>query len=58
MLHRVKIAPLRTREFSDLTGCDVMRTVAWRFECSCGRKGRWRSSFGKARADFREHMGR
>ena len=55
MLHRVKIAPLRTREYSELTGCDVMRTVAWRFECSCKAKGKWRKSFGEARRDFAEH---
>lgn len=55
MLHRVKLEPLRLREFSELTGCEISRTVSWRWKCSCGKRGSWRKTWGVARAEGREH---
>ena len=55
MLHKVKLEPLRTKEMSELSACEVVKTVAWRYVCSCGAKGRWRGSWGQARSDGRGH---
>ena len=30
MLHRVKVAPVKLRGFSDLTGCDTLRVIGYR----------------------------
>lgn len=55
MLHRVTISPLRHREFSDLTGCDVSSIYGFRASCVCGWKGKTRRTVAVARLDFAEH---
>lgn len=55
MLHRVTVVPLRRREFSDLTGCDVSSVYGFRAVCTCGWAGKIRARVDVARLDLREH---
>ncbi len=53
--HRVRVVPVRRREHDDGLGVDVLRTVAYRLECSCGAKARGKATVAAARAEQLEH---
>ena len=56
MRHRMSIRPVRLRERSHVLGCDLLRGVGFRAECSCGWRGHVLDSIAKARWERNDHV--
>lgn len=55
MLHKVKLVTMRLRSYDDSVLCDTSKIAAYRAECSCGWRSRWRGAWGLARKDGETH---
>jgi hypothetical protein len=56
MLHAVTVRPFRIREPSHVLGCDLIRGVGYRWECSCGERGKVMGDWRSAQMDKRRHL--
>lgn len=56
MTHRVRIRPVRVREYDDALAVDRSRVIGYRAVCGCGWRGSKRATVRVARGDRLVHL--